>query len=333
VGEQDGVIFVIQNNQLVEPPFLDIGDLLTDEVFRGGYTERGLLGFAFHPDYKFNRTFYLYYINRANETAVVRYKTRSDNPNLADVTSATPILNVKHPYENHKGGQLAFGMDGYLYIGIGDGGSLGDPFGNGQNTETLLGKILRIDVNATTAAKNYAIPADNPFVKGGGLPEIWSYGLRNPWRFSFDRKTGDLYIGEVGEASFEEINFQPSGSKGGQNYGWSRFEGAMPFAKGVTLDTIGTTTLPVFVYPHSIGCAVSGGYVYRGKSLPELDGVYLLGDYCFGRMWTLQRGAEGKFKSTYWMDTGRQISAFGQDQAGEVYMVDYKGAVLRLERR
>lgn len=332
VGEQDGVIFIIDNGKLIDTPFLDIGELLTDDVFQGGYTERGLLGMAFHPDFKTNDTFYLYYINKQNETIIARYRVSKEDRNRADPNNTGVILTVKHPYENHKGGQIAFGTDGYMYIGIGDGGSLGDPHGNGQNLGVLLGKILRIDVNKTEGNNLYAIPPDNPFVgsKDGARPEIWAYGLRNPWRFSFDTKTSDLYIGEVGEASFEEVNFQPSGSKGGQNYGWNKYEGGSPFAQGVTMDGISKTTLPIFIYPHTLGCSITGGYVYRGKSLPELEGTYFFGDYCFGRVWITKRNAEGKFSTQLWMNTERQISAFGQDADGEVYLIDFKGSVLKL---
>lgn len=334
VGEQDGVIFIVKDGKLSETPFLDIGDLLTDDVFQGGYSERGLLGLAFHPDFKTNNTFFIYYINRQNETVVARYRVNASDPNRADPSSAAPILTVKHPFENHKGGQIAFGPDGYLYIGIGDGGSLGDPQGNGQNLKTLLGKILRIDVNKTEGNSAYGIPSDNPFVGGtaGARPELWAYGFRNPWRFSFDLRTGDLFIGDVGEARFEEVNYQPAVSKGGQNYGWNRYEGGSPFAPGVTLDGISQTTLPIFVYPHSIGCAVSGGYVYRGSTLPALAGSYIFGDYCYGRVWITAR-TDGKWQTSLWMNTQRQISAFGQDDAGEVYLVDYKGSVLKLVGR
>jgi glucose/arabinose dehydrogenase len=332
VGEQDGVIFVIENGKLIDTPFLDVGELLTDDVFQGGYTERGLLGLAFHPDFKTNDTFYIYYINKQNETVIARYRVSKEDRNRANPVSTGTILTVKHPFENHKGGQITFGPDGYLYIGIGDGGSLGDPQGNGQNLGTLLGKILRIDVNKTEGEKQYAIPPDNPFVNGkeGARPEIWAYGVRNPWRFSFDRKTGDLYIGEVGEARFEEIDFQAAGSKGGQNYGWNKYEGATPFGKGVTMDGISKTTLPMFIYPHSVGCSVTGGYVYRGKALPALDGAYIFGDYCFGRVWLMRRADSGDFATQLWMNTERQISAFGQDAEGEVYLVDFKGMVLKL---
>ena len=223
--EQLGRIWVIVDGEELFEPFLDISEMISPDVFSGGYSERGLLGLVFHPDYANNGIFFINYTDLDGNTVIARYSVSADDPNLADPDSATMILQVEQPFANHNGGQLAFGPDGYLYIGLGDGGSQGDPFGNAQNTATLLGKILRIDINAPT----YEIPADNPFVDvESAAPEIWAMGLRNPWRFSFDRETGDLYIADVGEDQFEEVNIQPVDSAGGENYGWMLKEAGEP---------------------------------------------------------------------------------------------------------
>ena len=255
--------------------------------------------------------------------------SRRDNPDLADTSSELDILRVDQPYNNHKGGQLAFGPDGYLYIGLGDGGSEGDPQLNGQNLRTLLGKLLRIDVNH---GANYAIPADNPFVKGGGLPEIWAYGLRNPWRFSFDRLTGDLYIADVGQDAWEEIDFVPAGNLGGLNFGWSFYEGMHPYKGQPPANA--SITMPVTEYSHADGCAVTGGYVYRGAALPEWQGVYFYGDYCSGNIWGLRLANGSAAQAKILFTTRAQITTFGVDEAGEIYLADYgSGELLRLEKK
>jgi glucose/arabinose dehydrogenase len=224
---------------------------------------------------------------------------------------------------------MSFGPDGYLYIGLGDGGSGGDPLGNGQNPNTLLGKLLRIDVNQ---GDPYAIPGDNAFAGGGGSPEVFATGLRNPWKFSFDRATGDLYIGDVGQNIWEEINFLPAGTPAGTNFGWNLREGANPYenasSSGLTLVD------PVAQYKHPEGCSVTGGFVYRGEALADFQGVYLYGDFCNGRIWGLLRGADGSWQNQLLFETGINISSFAQDDAGELYLVDhYNGAVLKLVRR
>ncbi len=326
VIEQAGLIWIIEDDEVLFDPFLDISALLPPVVFQGGYTERGLLGLAFHPDYESNGLFFINYTDVRGDTIIARYQVSADDPNRADESSATVILKVNQPYDNHNGGDLAFGSDGYLYIGLGDGGSQDDPLGMGQRTSTHLGKMLRIDVNAET----YVVPADNPFVNNPDYkPEIWAIGLRNPWRYSFDMATGDLYIADVGQWKWEEINFQPAGV-GGQNYGWNAFEGSYDHPEKQFAVDPALVTMPVAEYPHEQGCSVSGGYVYRGEALPELDGIYLYGDYCNGRMWALTRDAAGQWVNTIWMETGRVITAFGQDEAGEIYLVDYKGEVARL---
>jgi glucose/arabinose dehydrogenase len=325
VVEQTGFIWVVQDGQTSNDPFLDISGLLSDDVFRGGYTERGLLGLAFHPDYKTNGTFFIDYTDVNGNTVVARYKVSADDPNKADPTSATTILTQNQPYENHNGGDLAFGPDGYLYIGFGDGGSQGDPQGNGQNKNTFLAKILRIEVNADT----YTVPDTNPFVgEADAKPEVWAYGLRNPWRFSFDRKTGDLYIADVGGDDFEEVNFQPAGSKGGENYGWNAWEGNEQHSQ-VQADVVP----PIATYSHKDGCSITGGYVYRGAKLPDLDGTYFFGDYCNGRIWTIQRNAAGQWMTALsgWQPGKYVVTSFGEDEAGELYLADYKGTIYRLE--
>ncbi len=324
--EQLGRIWVIENGEELPDPFLDISDLLSPDVFSGAYTERGLLGLVFHPNYQENGIFFINYTDVDGNTVIARYQVSADDPNRADPTTATTILYVLQPFANHNGGQLAFGPDGYLYIGLGDGGDQGDPFGNAQNLETLLGKMLRIDINAPF----YRVPEDNPFVNvEGAAPEIWALGLRNPWRFSFDRETGDLYITDVGEDLSEEVNFQPADSTGGENYGWEYYEGET--LRGGNPPDL-EITMPTLTYSHSEGCSISGGYVYRGQAMPELVGVYFYGDYCSGKIWTAWQDNSGTWRSELFMSTGYQISSFGEDMNGELLLVDYKGDIYRLER-
>ncbi|MDX1995463.1 MAG: PQQ-dependent sugar dehydrogenase [bacterium] len=326
VVEQTGYIFVVQDGEILFDPFLDVSMLLTPDVFQGGYTERGLIGLAFHPNYEENGTFYIHYINQDEHAIVARYRVSADDPNVADPNSAVILIDEQDPFSNHNGGQLAFGPDGYLYIGIGDGGDLGDPLGYAQNPGVVFGKILRIDVDS---GDPYAIPETNPFVDNADYrPEIWAMGLRNPWRFSFDALTNDLYIGDVGESTWEEINVQPADFAGGANYGWNAFEANVPF----DLDTPVPRgmILPVATYSHDEGCAVTAGHVYRGEALPALQGVFFYGDYCNGRVWTTYRGEDGTWNTSLFMETERQISSFGVDEAGELYLVDYKGSILKL---
>lgn len=315
VLEQQGTIRLIKNGALLAQPFLDI----TDRVGSRG-NEQGLLGIALHPNFKSNGFFYLNYTDLNGNTVIARYKVTS-NPDQADKNSEKILLHIQQPYPNHNGGSMVFGPDGYLYMGLGDGGSEGDPDLTGQNLNTLLGKLLRIDVDHGDA---YAIPPDNPFVKGGGLPEIWAYGLRNPWRFSFDRATGDLYIGDVGQDIYEEIDYVKAGSPGGENFGWSFREGFHPY-KGTPPAGLKLVD-PVWEYTHEQGgCAVTGGYVYRGKAAPSLSGAYIYGDFCSRMVWGLQRDASGKWQNQQLFATGLNISSFGEDQAGELYMLDLRG--------
>ena len=314
---QGGRFVIFDGMQVLSSPFLDISSL----VSFGG--ERGLLGLAFHPDYAANGFFYVNYTNTAGETVIARYSVSGD-PNLADPASAKILLTASQPFANHNGGQLQFGPDGYLYIGLGDGGSGGDPQNNGQNLGTLLGKILRIDVDVVDDNREfYYIPPDNPFVGpgDGALDEIWAWGLRNPWRFSFDRSTGDMFIADVGQSSWEEVNFQPANSTGGENYGWRLMEGNNCFNPASNCNN-GSLTLPILVYDHSAGCSVTGGYRYRGSKNPDLYGLYLYGDYCSGLIWGAQEDGLGGWNTTVLLDTNFLISTFGEDESGEIYFAD-----------
>ena len=317
IVEQAGRIRILQDGRLLPAPFIDI----ISEVGSSG-NEQGLLGLAFHPKYKENGLFFVNYTDRNGNTVIARFQV-SDDPNTADPGSEKHILEADQPYANHNGGVLAFGPDGYLYAGLGDGGLGGDPLGNGQNQGTVLGKILRMDVDS---GDPYVIPPGNPFGN-----EVWAYGLRNPWRFSFDRLTHDLYIGDVGQGAWEEIDFLPAGSPGGTNFGWNIMEGDEPYAGGDTANL----TAPVAVYPHASdpgGCSVTGGYVYRGQALPEWQRIYLYGDYCTGIIWGLLHTNSG-WQSQVMFRTGSNISSFGQDEAGELYLADLGGSLYRLDRK
>lgn len=312
VTEQAGAIWAVRDGSRGERPFLDIGEL----VGASG-NEQGLLSVAFHPRYVENGMLFVYYTDRRGDTVVARYQV-SDDPDLADPASATVVLTQDQPAGNHNGGQLAFGPDGYLYVGLGDGGGGGDTYGNGQNLGSLLGAILRLDVDGE---QPYAAPADNPFVgRDAARPEIWAWGLRNPWRFSFDRATGDLYIADVGQNAVEEVNVQPAASAGGENYGWNRMEGASCF-RATACDQSGLT-LPVATYAHGSaegGCSITGGYVYRG--------VYFYSDYCSGNLWGLRRqggGWEGRLLGQLRISP----SSFGQGDAGELYVAGHRDGVI-----
>lgn len=320
VVDQGGHIWIVKDGKLQDQPFMDISNLVAKDA-----NERGLLGLAFHPDYKSNGIFFVHYSDLNGDTTLARYHVSADNPDAADLNSGKTILHLKQPYANHNGGQLAFGPDGYLYMGLGDGGSQGDPNKNGQNPHVLLGKILRIDINGDP----YTIPKDNPFADGqNGAPEVWAMGLRNPWRFSFDRATGDLYIGDVGQNKWEEVDFQPAGSPGGLNYGWNIMEGNHAYSGAADP---GNLVKPIAEYDHGQGIAVTGGYVYRGTALPELQGIYFFADYGTGRMWSTYRDASNTWQTTVFKDTGKLISSFGVDEQGELYVTDFSsGGVLKL---
>jgi len=322
IVERPGRIRILQDGQLLTEPFLDI----RSQVESGGQ-EQGLLGLAFHPRYAENGYFYVNYIDRKDNTVIARFQASVENPNRADASSEIRLLYVEQPYGNHNGGGLAFGPDGYLYIGLGDGGSAGDPQGNGQSLDTLLGKLLRIDVDN---GERYAIPLDNPYTNGGGLPEIWAYGLRNPWRFSFDRQTGDLYIGDVGQGDWEEIDHLPAGTPGGVNFGWDYFEGNNTY-EGDPPDGVAFNK-PIWEYYHSLGCSVTGGFIYRG-GMQEWLGIYFYADFCNGNVSGLVK-QNGTWEQRLLFETGLSISTFGQDETGEIYLADYRsGEMLRLTNR
>lgn len=314
ITEQKGRILLVKDGTRLSETFLDIRERV------GCCGERGLLSIAFPPGYPAKRYFYVNYTDRAGDTVVSRFRTSKD-PDRADPASEELVLAVKQPFANHNGGQLAFGPDGYLYIGMGDGGAANDPFGNGQKMSTLLGKLLRIDVES--GVRPYAVPPSNPFIgKQGVSPEIWAFGLRNPWRFSFDRGTGDLYIADVGQNKYEEVNVQPAKSKGGENYGWNIMEGLHCFTrKGC--DTTGLV-LPAAEYGHDRGCSVTGGMVYRGRAVPALEGIYLYGDYCSGRIWGMRKSG-GQWVVSELLRTKLSLSTFGEDEAGELYAADHDG--------
>lgn len=317
---QRGQVVIRDGAGILPEPFLDIRDLVSN----GG--ERGLLSIAFHPRYAENGLFFVNYTNNAGHTVIARYRVSTD-PNRADHASGRQLLVIEQPFSNHNGGQMQFGPDGYLYIGMGDGGAGGDPGNRAQSLNTLLGKMLRIDVDAET----YAIPPSNPFVNNtAARPEIWASGLRNPWRFSFDRASGDLWIADVGQGDWEEVNFQAATSIGGENYGWRRMEGTHCFSPPSGCNP-GDLVLPVIEYNHSGGaCSVTGGYVYRGASSPRLQGMYIYGDYCNGRIWGATRNGAAPPTIRELLDTQFFISTFGEDMNGELYVADHGGAVYRL---
>lgn len=327
VVEQRGMIWILdQNGNKLPNPFLNI-----DPSVGSSGNEQGLLGLAFHPNYAQNGHFYVNYTDNNGDTKVSRFTVSANNPNLADAASEVVLLTADQPYSNHNGGCLKFGPDGYLYIGLGDGGSGGDPQANGQKRTTFLGKMLRIDVVGGTP---YAVPADNPFVNDATtLDEIWALGLRNPWRFSFDRQTGDLWIGDVGQDSWEEIDFQPASSIGGENYGWRCYEGTHTFNTS-NCPNVSELTMPVAEYANSgsLGCSVTGGFVYRGFKYPQLFGKYLYTDYCTGRLWTVVPDGMGGWTNSQIADLiNNQLVSFGENKNGELFMLgNGNGLVYRI---
>ncbi len=326
IVEKPGRIRIVRDGTLLGRAFLD----LTGAVSAG--SEQGLLGLAFDPEYSLNGRFYVDYTNTEGDTRIVAYRV-SDDPDAADPESADTILSIDQPFSNHNGGHLAFGPDGYLYIGTGDGGSGGDPQGNGQDRQDLLGSLLRLDVSG---GDGYAIPPDNPFAGAtGARAELWDLGLRNPWRFSFDRATGDLYIADVGQNEREEINVAARASGGGRaaNYGWSVMEGNACFADP-GCDSTGLT-LPVLEYTHADGCSVTGGFVYRGTALPEIAGHYFYADFCEGWVRSFRLGGGSAADEREWpaLAPGGQVPGFGEDASGELYVLDARGTVYRIVRR
>ncbi len=312
IAEQGGRIVTLRQGKLIV--LADLSDRVGQQ---GG--EQGLLGIAYHPQYRENGLVYIDYTDAAGDTQIVRLQRGRYDRLLK--ASATTVLSIRQPYANHNGGQLTFGPDGLLYIGMGDGGASGDPANRAQSTNTLLGKVLRIDVDG---GNPYAIPATNPFVAGGGLPEIWAIGLRNPWRFSFDRKLGALWLADVGEHAREEVNRLPKAAPALPNFGWNAWEGDLPY---VPHPTPGTLIEPLAVYDHDVGCSIIGGYVYRGKAIPKLRGRYVFGDWCNGQLWTMTSANPTR------TDTGLRIahlSTFGQDDSGELYLASTDGRLFSL---
>jgi glucose/arabinose dehydrogenase len=323
VVEQTGTIRIIKDGALLATPFLDV----SGEITSGG--EQGLLGMAFDPNYASTGRFVVHYTDKSGNTHLSMF-TVSSNPDVADPASEQVILTAQQPFSNHNGGQVLFGPDGFLYLGLGDGGSEGDPQGRGQDRSDLLGSILRIDVHG---AAPYSVPPDNPFVGQSGIqPEIWSYGLRNPWRFSFDRATGDLYVADVGQDSYEEVDVMPaaSGAGKGANFGWNIMEGKHCY-NAASCDQNGLT-LPVYEYTHGEGCSITGGYVYRGAALPALQGLYFFADFCQGwiRSFRYQAGAATELTDWPNLSPGSSITSFGEDAAGELYIIVQGGNVFKI---
>ena len=347
IVEQDGVIKIVKNKQTQEEPFMDISDRVHQTWYPAD--ERGLLGLAFDPNFKYNNNFYLNYVNQDGYTTISRFKSKD---NLGDSTSEEVLLQFEQPYMNHNGGFLEFGPDGYLYISIGDGGSAGDPEKRAQDLSNLFGTIIRIDVSKELG---YSIPEDNPFYNKDNIKnEIWHYGLRNVWRFSFDKKNGDLYMGDVGQNEWEEIDYQSFESSGGLNFGWNIMEGNHCYGEdNQGCDSKGTV-LPIFEYPNDAnyaktiigwdqpdmhGCSVTGGYVYRGKNKPNLYGRYFFGDYCTGKVWSLENN-NGNISLINHTDellkamnkTEFYLSSFGESEDGELYLIDYSGDVYSITK-
>ncbi len=358
-GDGSGRIFIVERSGTIKilggGTFLDI----TGIVKGGG--EEGLLSVAFPPGFANTGRFYVYFTdNRAGNSGnnvLARFQISGVDPDAADPGSEEILLIFEHPSEtNHNGGQIAFGPDGYLYIGTGDGGGGGDPYENAQDLSSLLGKILRIDVEwasivplptpspsphtiflplvANPDGPAYLIPPDNPFISdGAAADEIWSYGLRNPWRFSFDRASGDLWIGDVGQGNWEEIDFQPNASAGGENYGWDCREGAHDYSDpngDLNVNCSGLTFVDsIHEYNHSLGCSITGGFVYRGSNIPSLQGIYLYADYCSGRVWGLQHDG-ASWISTELRNGGFGLASFGEDEAGELYLTRLDGKIFQI---
>ncbi len=324
IVEKRGRIMIVQNWKILSTPFLDIQDQVGSEG-----SEQGLLSIVFHPRYEVNGRFFINYTNTEGHTVLARYQVQSNNPNQADTSTELIMMTVGQPFAVHNGGLLAFGPDGYLYASIGDGGTSGDFFSNAQNKGNLLGTILRLDVDF---AEPYAIPADNPFVNDDSIRnEIWATGLRNPWRFSFDRLTGDLFIADVGQFEWEEVSYQKASSKGGQNYGWDILEGSHCYSQD-TCDSTGFIA-PIVEYNHQEGgCAITGGYVYRGLQFPKLNGNYFFADYCSGKLWALVQEESGDWQTTELLDTDQLFSSFGEDKMGEMYILGFtSGTIFQLQ--
>ena len=320
VTDQVGIVRVVKDGTVVPTPALDI----RPRVGSVG-AEQGLLGFVFPPGFASKQHAYLYYTDLNGTSRVFRIRVSANDPNRLEPATMQPILSIAQPFANHNGGQLAFGPDGYLYLGFGDGGGAGDPGDRAQNLGTLLGKILRVDVESAPGSSGYRIPADNPFVnRPGARPEIWAYGLRNPWRFSFDPATGDLWIADVGQDKYEEVDLVLAGSRSGLDFGWSLYEGNHLYKA--------TSKKPGFAWPlveykHPVGESITGGYVYRGAAFPGERGMYVFGDYVAGKIWTLQRTSTG-WTQRLVMTTTWGISTFGVDGSGELWAADHESGTI-----
>lgn len=319
-----GKIEIVDTTGTYIGTFLNVGSLLSSG------SERGLLGLAFHPNYASNGYFYINYTNTSGNTVVARYQV-SGNPNVANAGSAQTIITINQPFGNHNGGHIAFGPDGYLYIGMGDGGSAGDPGNRAQNLNDLLGKMLRLDVDS---AFPYAVPSDNPFVGVAGTQdEIWSYGLRNPWKFSFDRQTGDIWIADVGQNAWEEVNFRPASSTGGENYGWRCYEGNATYNTAACA-AASTMVFPVQQYSHSAPtsfCSITGGVVYRGSKYPAMNGIYFFTDYCAGVLYGISGSESNGWTTTNFGSAGSAVTAIQEDAAGELYIVRQGGVIAKIK--
>ena len=323
IVEKTGAIRIVKGGSLLPAAFLDIGSLVS------GGSEQGLLGLAFDPEYAANGRFVVHYTDAAGNTRVSTFVRSSGDPDLADPGSEQLVLTAEQPFPNHNGGQLLFGPEGYLYLGLGDGGSGGDPLGRGQDLTDLLGSILRLDIRTAP----YVVPADNPFAGRSDVrPEVWSYGLRNPWRFSFDRATGDLYVGDVGQSAWEEVDVSPAAEGAGKatNFGWNIMEGKHCFA-AASCDQTGLA-LPVLEYDHGPGCSIAGGYVYRGAAIPAIQGFYFYGDYCGGWVRSFRYQGGEAVDGFQWptLAPGGSITSFGEDAAGELYITSADGRVFRI---
>ena len=340
VIEQAGRIRVLKDGQVLAAPFLDIVDLVQDAG-----NEEGLLGLDFHPQFSDNGYFFVNYTHNPasgkDRTVIARYSVSDSDPDRADPTSAKVLLEIEQDFSNHNGGNILFGPDGYLYIGMGDGGSSNDPNERSQDPTSLLGKMLRIDVDGLPPAEPndlcglkaaYGIPPDNPFAGGtGDCDEIWALGLRNPWRWSFDRYSGDMFIGDVGQNAIEEIDVEPWSSEGGMNWGWDCFEAdtANPTDPSPLCGAAQLYDFPILQYSHTLGCSVTGGYRYGGHFIAGLVGTYVFGDYCSGRIWLGIEQSDGSWSRSLWRDTSHSISGFGEDESGEIYLVDLGGTIHR----
>ncbi len=326
IAQQFGQILIYDGTGVLPTPFLDIHSLVSPGI--SGESERGFLGVAFDPRYASNGFFFVYYTDTSGNITIARYRVSAMDRDRADPNSAAIVLTIAHPqFANHNGGQLQFGPDGYLYLGTGDGGSRGDPNNNAQNLGSLLGKLLRIDVSSLP----YGIPPSNPFVnRAGARGEIWAYGLRNPWRFSFDRSSGDLWIADVGQDLWEEVDFQPATSIGGENYGWRSMEGTHCFNPPTNCQDP-SFVMPIIEYGHTGGaCSITGGYRYHGARYPRMHDIYFYGDYCSGTIWGATQRSDGSWSTRVLLSTRLAISSFGEDANGELYVIDLRGAVYQI---